>query len=87
MSLLSVLRESPKYFKAKLTLIGVRSDSRLHALCSARGYDVIETGLKSERKRSSEVGFMVLNSQRNCFTKEIKSEVTMIFTTGLYTST
>ena len=56
MSLLSVHRESPKYVKAKLTLIGVRSDSRLHALCSAREYNVIETGLKSERKQSSEVG-------------------------------
>ena len=61
MSLLSVHRESPKYFKAKLTLIGVRLDSRLHTLCSAREYDVIEAGLKSERKRSSEVGLWSLD--------------------------
>ena len=62
MSLLSVRRELPKYFKAKLTLIGVRSDSRLHALCSARGYDVkLEGKLKSERKRSSEVGLWSLD--------------------------
>jgi len=50
MSLLSVRRESPKYFKAKLTLIGVRSDSRLHALCSARGYDVIRDWAEERAK-------------------------------------
>src|SRR6267154_4928185 len=83
MSLLSVRQESPKYVKAKLTLIGVRSDSRLHALCSTRGYNVkLEGELKSERRRSSEVEFY-----GPWITKEIKSEATMIFTTDLYTST
>jgi len=71
MSLLLVHQELPKYVKAKLTLIGVRLDSRLHTLCSTRGYHVIETGLKSERKRSSEVGFMVLNSQRRSSLKQL----------------
>ena len=61
-SLLSVRQESPKYVKAKLTLIGVRSDSRVHTLYSARGYDVkLEGELKSERKRSSEVGLWSLD--------------------------
>ena len=61
MSLLSVCQKSPKYVKAKLTLIGVRSDSRLHALCSIRGYNVsFEGELKSKQRQSSEVGFMVL---------------------------
>ena len=72
MSLLSVRRESPKYFKAKLTLIGVRSNSRLHALCSARGYNVkLEGKLKSEQRRSSEVEFMVLGLQRRSSLKRL----------------
>jgi len=72
MSLLSVRRESPKYVKAKLTLIGVRSDSRLHALCSARGYNVkLEGELKSERRQSSEVEFMVLGLQRRSSLKRL----------------
>ena len=48
-SLLSVCQESPRYFKAKLTLIGVRLNSRLHTLCSARGYNHLKKGTIFER--------------------------------------